>query len=125
STQGSKTAFVSDQAGSGGQIFLINGDGTGMRQFTNAGANIGVAWSPDGSKIALSSYGGSGYDIFVKDVSGSSLTQLTTTAGATDRFPSWSPDGARIAFVSDRDGHGEIYGLHADGPGQTPRPADH
>ena len=119
SPDGSKIAFFYDQAGSGGQIFLINGDGTGMRQFTNAGANIGVAWSPDGSKIALSSYGGSGYDIFVKDVSGSSLTQLTTTAGATDRFPSWSPDGARIAFVSDRDGNEEIYVMNADGSGQT------
>src|SRR5438034_11583884 len=90
-----------------------------MRLLTNAGANIGVAWTPDGSKIALSSYGGSGYDSFVKDVSGSSLTQLTTTAGATDRFPSWSPDGSQIAFHSDRSGTLQVYVMNADGSGLT------
>ena len=119
SPDGSTIAYVNVAAGSGGQIFLVNADGTGLRQFTNGGTNIGVAWSPDGSRIAFSTYGGSGYDLFVKDVNGSSLTQLTTTAGATDRFPSWSPDGARIAFVSDRDGNEEIYVMNADGSGQT------
>jgi Tol biopolymer transport system component len=115
---GSTIAYFDDVAGSGGQIFLVNADGTGLRQFTSAG-NIGVAWSPDGSKIAFSTYGGSGYDLFVKDVNGSSLAQLTTTAGATDRYPSWSPDGTRIAFVSNRDGNEEIYVMNADGSRQT------
>ena len=102
-------------------IVVKNADGSGARTLVNLDDTFepAPAWSPDGSKIALSSYGGSGYDIFVKDVSGSSLTQLTTTAGATDRFPSWSPDGARIAFVSDRDGNEEIYVMNADGSGQT------
>jgi Tol biopolymer transport system component len=119
SPDGSTIAYVDVVPGSGGQIFLVNADGTGLRQFTNGGANIGVAWSPDGSRIAFSTYGGSGYDLFVKDVTGSSVTQVTRTAGATDRFPSWSPDGARIAFVSDRDGNEEIYVMNADGSGQT------
>jgi Tol biopolymer transport system component len=119
SPDGSKIAFFYDQSSSGGQIFLINADGTGMRQFTTSGANIGVAWSPDGSKIAVSAYGGSGYDIFAKDVNGSGLAQLTTTAGATDRSPAWSHDGGRIAFVSNRDGNDEIYVMNADGSGQT------
>jgi Tol biopolymer transport system component len=119
SPDGSTIAYVDQVAGSGGQVFLVNADGTGLRRFTDGGTNIGVAWSPDGSKIAFSTFGGSGYDLFVKDVTGSSVAQLTTTAGATDRFPSWSPDGTRIAFVSDRDGNEEIYVMKADGSGQT------
>jgi TolB protein len=42
------------------------------------------------------------YDIFVVNVDGSDLTQLTDTPGE-DGFPSWSPDGSKIAFSSTRD----------------------
>jgi Tol biopolymer transport system component len=31
--------------------------------------------------------------------------------------PTWSPDGRRLAFASDRDGHGGIYVMRADGTG--------
>ncbi len=30
----------------------------------------------------------------------------------------WSPDGRKMAFVSDRDGNGEIYVMNADGSAQ-------
>jgi dipeptidyl aminopeptidase/acylaminoacyl peptidase len=32
--------------------------------------------------------------------------------------PAWSPDGRKIAFVSARDGNGEIYAVNADGSGK-------
>jgi TolB protein len=66
------------------------------------------AWSPDGSRIAFMSQqpGASGndpnYDIFVVNVDGSGLRQLTDAPGE-EGFPSWSPDGTRIAFSSTRD----------------------
>ncbi len=34
-------------------------------------------------------------------------------------WPAWLPDGSRIAFNSDRDGNSDIYGMNADGSGQT------
>ena len=36
-----------------------------------------------------------------------------------ERNPSWSPDGKMIAFITARDGNGEIYIMNADGSGQT------
>jgi TolB protein len=33
--------------------------------------------------------------------------------------PAWSPDGSRIAFLTGRDGNGEIYVMNADGSGPT------
>jgi Tol biopolymer transport system component len=42
------------------------------------------------------------YDIFVMNVDGSGLKQLTDAPGE-DGFPTWSPDGTKIAFSTTRD----------------------
>ena len=39
--------------GSPGQIFVINADGSGLRQVTREGDNRWPTWSPDGSRIAF------------------------------------------------------------------------
>jgi Tol biopolymer transport system component len=36
-----------------GQIFVINADGSGLRQITHSGDNRWPAWSHDGSRIAF------------------------------------------------------------------------
>jgi TolB protein len=57
-------------------------------------------------------------DIYVMDVDGSNVIQLTNNVAA-DSYPAWSPDGRRIAFVSDRDGNKNIYVMDADGTNVT------
>jgi TolB protein len=42
-------------------------------------------------------------------------TATLTDNPAWDGKPAWSPDGTKIAFVSDRDGNGDIYVMNADG----------
>lgn len=71
-----------------------------------------VAWSPDGSRLAVVDGG-----IFVLDLAAASCALLTAEPG--DGSPSWSPDGTRIAFGSSRDGNPEIYVMEADGTNQT------
>jgi len=46
------------------------------------------------------------------------VTQLTYESSFEGQ-PAWSPDGAKIAFVTDRDGHKEIYIMDANGSNQT------
>ncbi len=59
-------------------------------------------WSPDGSKIAFSSIGHSGFsDLYTFDVESGRLMRLTNDS-YDDRDPDWSPDGDRIVFSSDR-----------------------
>jgi Tol biopolymer transport system component len=92
SADGARIAFVSER--SPGGLYTMNADGSGQTLVTSACVTGFPAWSPDGSKIAFTACGD---DIFVVNVDGTGLTNLTSTV-EFDRFPSWSPDGARIAF---------------------------
>lgn len=65
-------------------------------------------WSPDGTQIAFISDQYDQQDIYVVNIDGSNLRQLTTNT-SQDSNPSWSPDGTRIVFASNRDGLYEIY----------------
>ncbi|MCX7608682.1 MAG: serine/threonine-protein kinase [Anaerolineales bacterium] len=99
------------------QIFLINSDGSGMKQITNMpdGA-CQPSWSPDGMRLVFISpclqrqkeYSES--HLYTINVDGSGLTQLPIPLGGFE--PAWSPDGNRIAFTSKMDGTFQIYVLN-------------
>src|SRR5215216_6212838 len=79
--------------------------------------NDAPAWSPDGRRIAFTSFRHGNGEIYVMRSDGSAASRLTRTA-AHDDHAAWSPDGTKLAFASTRDGNYEIYVMNADGSAQ-------
>ncbi|MHB8879753.1 MAG: DPP IV N-terminal domain-containing protein, partial [Myxococcaceae bacterium] len=75
----------------------------------------GVAFSPDGKRIAYSLADGESAQLWIASADGSSPRQLTKTPFFINSSPTWSPDGKRLAFVSTRGGTPQIYLVGADG----------
>ena len=176
-----RIAFKSDRTNEQTDIYLMNTDGTNMKQITNTSSdefthswspdgrrivfdvNFGIlamnydgswsvllvesalssardvahfavepAWSPDGGKIAYVKWtipvlqsGGLDFDneqrdIFVVDLDGGNVTQLTATPGGDEFAPRWSPDGSRVVYdFTPKGKNGDIWVMNADGSDQS------
>jgi len=86
------------QTSSGGDIYVINADGTGRRRLTDG---LDPAWSPDGSQVALSRWR-EPRGVWIVQADGSGERRLF--AWSESRTPAWSPDGSQIAFVRQHGG---------------------
>jgi Tol biopolymer transport system component len=130
SPDGTQIAYTS-----GGALFVVNVDGSGLRQIATAPASAqDPDWSPDGHQIVFGSLltlGGRG-GLWVVNADGTGLRQLSSGG---DAYPRWSPDGQRILFTSSRDDivqsdqlRLELYTMKSDGTDVHPltftRPAE-
>jgi Tol biopolymer transport system component len=92
SPDGKQIAFESDASGNM-EIYVMNADGSNVRQIThNTVWDEGAAWSPDGKKLAFS-HGADDLhlDIWTMNADGSDQRRLTTYPGR-DESPDWGAD---------------------------------
>ena len=91
--------LASDPQGSGGGVFIINADGSGLREIPAPANGLSSAdWSPDGTRLVA--YSGDRLVTFKPD--GSDLTILPPTNVDIYEIPrgiSWSPDGNEILYI--------------------------
>jgi Tol biopolymer transport system component len=105
-----RIAFVSVQGttNNGGSLYVINGDGSGMKEVATAvRTDVAPAWSPDGGRIAF--VGGpnatgeptySTQSVRYVDLATGVVTDVAKGLIANPASPTWSPTGDRLAFVS-------------------------
>jgi Tol biopolymer transport system component len=74
------------------------------------------SWSPDGERIAFSSFRDGNYEIFVMTADGSSSSPLTQSP-QDEWLPVWSPSGNSIAYSheSAEPFHSDLFVMKADG----------
>ena len=88
------------------EIYVVNVNGTGLRQLTNNDyEERAAAWSPDGTRIAFMCSlgpinprtGQRFFEICLMNADGTRQIQLTYNS-ALNASPSWSPDGRKIVL---------------------------
>lgn len=115
------------------RVFVVPVDGSAPPRAITTGTYEagGVAWSPDGRRVAFASGRHDTWDLdwavdlFVADTAEAGGLRCLTDANAVYSLPSWSPDGTRLACVrapSELEGpwHGRIAVVpSAGGPEQV------
>jgi dipeptidyl aminopeptidase/acylaminoacyl peptidase len=102
SPDGKKILFESDRNGNW-DIFMMNADGTDVRQLTSNSSNERFPmFNKTGTHIVLTSDRSGDSEIYSMKIDGSDIKRWTNQKGA-ENFPVWSPDGKYISYTSNLD----------------------
>ncbi len=143
SADGTRITFSRRLSSGDGDIFVMNANGTGLKNLTNTPDNqeYDPAFSPNGSQISYTRVGcetpkGGGTCVYKMRADGTQQTNLTPEDKLSQclnqpsynhrtesQHASWSPDGTKIVFrgtVLCPHGSGlDIWVMNADGSGKT------
>jgi WD40 repeat protein len=100
SPDGKQIAYVHNSGDDGyHQVYVMDADGTAARPLTelDPGGIYGLAWSPNGQRIAFSKCLTGACDLYVMGAGGGGASQITNVGNAQEA--AWSPDGKWIALT--------------------------
>ncbi len=127
SADGTKVLFVSSVTQFGMNLYVMNTDGSGIRQLTNVGTDDFWAnsFSPDGTKVLFlrRPTENESTQIYTINVDVTGLTRLNADL-QIDNDPIFSPDGTKIIFArnvyfADQYISTELFSMNANGTGVT------
>lgn len=87
SPDGKSIAFTSNREAGQWRIYVMNADGTNVRRLTQGPMDVTPTWSPDGNWIGFASTRSGQFEIWMVDIHGGNLTQITKSGGD---HPSWT-----------------------------------
>ena len=106
--------YVSTRSGHK-EIWAMDYDGANQHPVTTLGTiSLSPHISPDGSRLAFSSFNGSAWEIRMFSFDLNRMVSFPRY-GRTNLSPSWAADGNRLAFSSSRSGTPEIYVVDQSG----------
>jgi Tol biopolymer transport system component len=114
--------------GSGSEtLHVANPDGSGSKALTRPYAvfghgfnhgEMGLTWSPDGTRILFAAGEEQAMDLYVVDPDGQTPERPIASTNSNEYGATWAPDGTRIAYISaDPLTHGYPMVANADGSG--------
>ena len=121
SPDGAHIATVNQLEADGWRLYVMNADGSNVRVLADDFERAGVAWSPDGTRLAYGEWSepDGKVRIWVAPLDGSAPAEIGSLGGSCRFFYkcdlTWSPDGSQIAVRTpqataafDADGSGDV-----------------
>lgn len=104
----SRIAFAREGRGGAKEIYMVDSDGENLRRITDDGSiTLSPAWSPDGTRMAYTSYRGGMAGVYERELMNGNERTVVERDG-TSMTPAYTPDGGTIAFATSMDGNTEI-----------------
>jgi Tol biopolymer transport system component len=112
-----------DPGAPGADIWVIDWQrGVSTRLTLDPADDINPVWSPDGRRVAFTSFRKGNADIFVKNANGVGDETALLDSSADEYVEDWSKDGRYIAYRMDQDGFEDLYVLPLDADGKPGKP---
>ena len=99
-------------------LYISGPDGSGLKPWANDKELTFWTWSPDSSRIAAISEGGSAHDLIIWDGGAGKKTHINVDA--TANFPMWADPDTLLLVEENADLSAKLWTVEADGSGLKP-----
>lgn len=109
---GNQVVFQSSRAGSWDEVFIMDVDGLSPAEQLTFDKGYTPSLSPDGTKIVFASWRDTSYDIYIMNVDGSDVVQLTSDTIRHESSPGFTKKADKIIFedLVERGTNDELFG---------------
>jgi TolB protein len=115
SLYGTKIYFQSSRTGHK-EIWSMDPDGSNQKELTSfKSISIMPAISPDGSKLAFTSFASGNPGIFILSTETGRRLPFYNQRASLNATPDFTPDGKQILYASSASGYAQIYAANLDG----------